>query len=381
MTDYDKYGKKRDDGIALVSGRVKYYKERNEIIAEKLRKLSEAMKLAGLFEGEDFLNNDKMSEDFQKQIDHASELVARFQRYSGHIIDAANELQKVVEEGDDLQLNVPASLGLENKDWDRNLTDNMSGIQNLVKKIEALRDAVKKLQQENEELKAKLKEKETLIKAKDAEIASLRDKLEKANAEVKRLKKIIDFGSDDGENSGSALQQSDFSSVKKLIGKITYINPTYGFVVIDLGSKSTIKAKNSDGKEVDKITPLPEGAVMTVATSLDPGDARYVAQIVIARVGTTSSIANVIPLGSSTPKVGDVVFFSESDVREMYEMRKKALEKAETEAGEKAAKAAAAEGEGESASSDEDEDSSDMSGEKSGDGESSSESEESEDEE
>lgn len=342
MTSYDKYNAKRDEGVALVSERVKYYKQRSEIIKNGLKELAVAMELSGLSE-EDFWDNAKLGASLANQVKRADELTARFHKFSDHILSATDRLQSVVAE-ENIQLKKPA-LGFENEVWRDDLSGNMEGVHAVAEKITALREAVAQLKKENASLKKQLSEKDAVIKKKDGEIASLSKDLTEAKAEIKRLKRIIDPSSDEeGAGSDSASQQADFTTVKKLIGKITYVNPQYGFVMIDLGSKSTIKGLGVDGKQlIDKPAPLPQNAIMTVATSLNPEDAKYVARISVARIGTTSSIANVLPLpGSTEPKVGDTVFFSDSDIRQMAAIRELALKQAEEAAAREKAKEAEA---------------------------------------
>ena len=235
-------------------------------------------------------------------------------------------------------------LGLDSKDWQKELSANMTGISNVAKKLVELREAVEKMKEENEALKKQLSEKEALLKKKDGEIAALTKELTDAKAEIKRLKKIIDPSSDgeDGASQDNA-QQMDYAVIKRLVGKITYVNPTYGFVAIDLGTKSTVKMIGVDGKEGNRTVALPQNAIMTVATSLEPGDAKYVGRISVARIGTDSSIANVLPLpGSTPPKVGDVVFFSESDLQQMRAIRELELKQAEEAAAREKVKEASA---------------------------------------
>ena len=340
ITDYDKYGAKCEESVALVSERVNYYKQRSEIMKRGLRSISSALKLAGISD-KNFWDNKALEKDLSAQAKQAAEFVARFNKYSGHIVATTDKLRKAVAE--DVKLKKP-SLGIGSKNWQKELDANMEGINAVAAKIVTFRQAVEKLKTENDELKKQLSEKETLLKKKDKEIAKLTKDLADAKVEIKRLKKIIDPSSDGEEGAvAETAQQTDYSAVKKLVGKITYVNETYGFVAIDLGSKSTVKAIGVDGKSVNRIVPLPPNSIMTVATSLDPADAKYVARISVARVGADSSIANVLPLpGSASPKVGDVVFFSESDLRQMLAIRELELKQKEEAAAREKGKAPAA---------------------------------------
>lgn len=340
LVDYDKYGAKCDEGVALVTARVNYYRQRSEIMRRGLKELSAALELAGLSDKK-FWDNDALKGDLAAQARQAADFSARFHKYSRHIVTTTEKLRKAVAD-DEAKLKKP-SLGLGSKNWQKELEANMAGISTVAEKLVAFREAVEKLKSENDELRKQLSEKDALLKKKDKEIAALTKDLAEAKAEIKRLKKIIDPSSDEDGNSAEAAQQTDYTAVRKLVGKITYVNPTYGFVTIDLGLKSTIKAIGVDGNTFNRIVPLPQNAIMTVATSLDPADAKYVARISVARIGLDSSIANVLPVpGSAAPKVGDIVFFSESDIRQMMAIRELELKQREEAAASERSKAPAA---------------------------------------
>lgn len=324
ITDYKEYDAKSKEGVELVSERVNYYKQRSELIKKGLKELSAALELSGISD-KNFWNNEKLGQDLSAQAKRAKDFSTRFHKYSKHILATTEELRKAL--GEEVKLKKPA-LGLDSKNWQKELASNMESMKAAAAKLAEFRESVGKLKSENEALKKALSEKDTLIKKKDGEITALTKELADAKIEIKRLKKIIDPSSGDAEDGAPAetAQQTDYTIVKKLVGRITYVNPTYGFVAIDLGTKSTVKAIGIDGKETNRIVALPQNAIMTVATSLEPGDAKYVARISVARIGVNSSIANVLPLpGSTLPKVGDVVFFSESDLSQMRAIREQEL--------------------------------------------------------
>ena len=84
---------------------------------------------------------------------------------------------------------------------------------------------------------------------------------------------------------------------------------------------------------------VPEGAILTVATSLDPDTAKYICKAQVIRLRANASVATVLasPGGSFTyPSVGDVVYFSQADIATMKaayaeKMRKEAEERAALE--------------------------------------------------
>ena len=348
LKDYKVSGEKCKEGVDLVEKRIAYYKERNEVIKAGLKDLASALELAGI-SNDKFWNNAELGRDLSSRTNRAREFSTRFHKYAGHILASTDKLRSALS-SENVDLKKP-SLGLETKNWRKELSSNLEGIDAVVKKIGELREAAEKLKKENEELKNQLREKDEQLKKKDGEIAALNRRIAEDKAEIKRLKKIIDPNSEDdgdaegagGKDGKAAAQQMDFTSVKKLIGKVTYVNQDYGFVAIDLGTKATVKAIGVDGREINKTVPLPHGAILTVATSLNPDDAKYIARIVVTKIGTDSSIANILPQpGSSMPKVGDTVFFSDSDLRQMLERRERELKLAEEAAAREKAKEAIA---------------------------------------
>ena len=160
------------------------------------------------------------------------------------------------------------------------------------------------------------------IQKKEAEILKLRK-------EIERLKDIIDptWREREGQKNVAKTAVDDTPLLRKLRGKVISVNEKFGFVVINLGKVNQfedIKIDIDTGKEVPTVRKvgIPNDGIMTVASSLEPGKADYVCRLTILRVGNDSAIANIIVTrGGRLPKVGDVVFFSESDIRQMKEMR------------------------------------------------------------
>ena len=123
--------------------------------------------------------------------------------------------------------------------------------------------------------------------------------------------------------------------MKDLVGKVVYVNEEYGYITIDIGSESEVV--RSSGERIRAA--VPEGALLTVATSLDADTAKYVCKAQVIRLRAKAAVATILasPGGSfDYPSVGDVVFFSQADIATMKAaheeaMRKKAEERAAAE--------------------------------------------------
>jgi hypothetical protein len=127
----------------------------------------------------------------------------------------------------------------------------------------------------------------------------------------------------------------NFAVLKDLVGKVVFVNKEYGYITIDIGSGSEV-VRNS-GERLRAA--VPEGAVVTVATSLDPETAEYVCKAQVIRLRSKASVATILasPAGEfAYPNVGDVVYFSQSDIAKMKaahdeDIRQKAEERAAAE--------------------------------------------------
>ena len=82
---------------------------------------------------------------------------------------------------------------------------------------------------------------------------------------------------------------------------------------LNIGSETKVEVKDAKGNKVKTALVMPANAIMTVATSLDPATAKFVCKIQVYQVAATRAMANILP-GNAFPKVGDIVYFSASDI-------------------------------------------------------------------
>ena len=155
------------------------------------------------------------------------------------------------------------------------------------------------------------------IKSKDGLISGLHKDINKKELEIKRLNNIIR-----GDTKGSGMVESPWENGsdearRAVQGKIIKVDRKYGFVVVDLGTGTTVKQKI--GTKVNYASPLiPVNATMIVARDIESTDGKYVGEIKLIKIHEDCSIANVI----STAKgkgvaVGDTVFFSGAQIAAM----------------------------------------------------------------
>lgn len=118
----------------------------------------------------------------------------------------------------------------------------------------------------------------------------------------------------EGESArAAAMTPVQTAALSTVEAKITYVNAASGFVVLNIGSTTKIDTKDANGKKQKVQLVLPQKAIMTVATSLNPENAKFVCKLQVYKVEANQSLANILP-GGNMPKVGDVVYFSAADI-------------------------------------------------------------------
>lgn len=256
-------------------------------------------------------DNAKLSESFVAMNTKTSDVVARMKAFQTHIIKTT---EKVSPDSPELNLDL--------QEYPQLLNQNLTTVQDYV-------NAHNSLLKEAEELRDRVKRAESLVGTAETDVVKYKKIADEAEAlriaaekEVTRLRRIID---PDGSDA-NALERLNinFALLKNLTGKVVYVNPEYAVFTIDLGTESQVVG--ADGKL--NTIPLPEKALMTVATSMNPNDAKYVCKAQVTRVGAkaSSAVVNANPDGTiPLPKVGDVVYFSTSDINYMKEVNAEQL--------------------------------------------------------
>ncbi|MBR2426330.1 MAG: hypothetical protein IKB16_06275 [Lentisphaeria bacterium] len=314
-----------DDNTKMVSARGKYYIERNKKVQAGINNLVNVLKgkkpSASDFTPDGDKDNRKLVANFNALAAQARLFVQRYGKFENHLRTVANTLQ--------FKTKPALGYNLKESDFTKNLNTHMAHVR-------AYANERKKLEAENKKLKAQLSSLKNQITALNNKLNAEKEKvaerdgqLDKATKEIERLKDIIDpsWRERAGKKGDKKVAVDETPMLRKLRGKITQVNEKFGFVTINLGNSNEfddIRIDTDTGKSVPtkRKVGIPTDAIMTVASSLEPGKADYICRLVVLRVGTDSTIANiVVNSGGRMPKVGDMVFFSESDVKQMKENR------------------------------------------------------------
>jgi len=97
----------------------------------------------------------------------------------------------------------------------------------------------------------------------------------------------------------------------QLVGSVIAVNPKYGYVAIDFGKYSVVQ--QTIGNRVLEVNPNVEPGMALIITRKGPEKSDFITKVTIAKVGETTSIAD-IPSDSKPIKVGDVVTVSVEDL-------------------------------------------------------------------
>ena len=189
----------------------------------------------------------------------------------------------------------------------------------LVKQVEELTAKVEKLTEERDQYKANFEAEREAKEKLQNENNQLNEKLSKIEKKLKDMEKMGIAAAPAGAPAGvtaaptPAQVSLQAAALNKVEGKIIYVDKESGFVVLNIGSETQVEVKDAKGNKVKTALVMPANAIMTVATSLDPATAKFVCKIQVYQVAATRAMANILP-GNALPKVGDIVYFSASDI-------------------------------------------------------------------
>ena len=257
-------------------------------------------------------DNAKLANSLNELITKTNDTVERMKAFRTHIVTVSNQISPDANE-----------LDLNSQEYNRLLKENVTTIEEFVNRHN-------QLIKDNEELRERVMRAQAQLGSAEEDTSTykklvdeLSQKLAEEEKEIVRLRKIIDptgFGEDN-----DALNVN-FTVLKDLVGKVVFVNEQYGYITVDIGSDSFVT--RSSGERLRAA--VPEGAILTVATSLDPDNAKFVCKAQVIRIRANASVATVLasPGGSfSYPSVGDVVYFSQGDITTMKAAHDEALRK------------------------------------------------------
>ena len=192
-------------------------------------------------------------------------------------------------------------------------------VEELTAKVEELTAKVEKLTEERDQYKANFEAEREAKEKLQNENNQLNEKLSKIEKKLKDMEKMGIAAAPAGAPAGvtaaptPAQVSLQAAALNKVEGKIIYVDKESGFVVLNIGSETQVEVKDAKGNKVKTALVMPANAIMTVATSLDPATAKFVCKIQVYQVAATRAMANILP-GNALPKVGDIVYFSASDI-------------------------------------------------------------------
>ena len=143
---------------------------------------------------------------------------------------------------------------------------------------------------------SEIEEKDRTIANKNAEIAD-------RNALISGYRRAL--GLEDAD-ANSIPWKDGFSEVRSAwLGKVVQIDRAYGYVVIDLGEKTTVRQKLGNSHLDVKVMPE-KGMALVIARGELAKSATFVARVNLEDIGPEASTAN-IPAGAKI-EVGDIVY-------------------------------------------------------------------------
>jgi len=338
IKDYKTYGETIDEIKVNVDNRMKYFSDRDERISSFI--INENKKLGKSFsDSERLKSNDRLKDTLDEIETETGETVSRMKTFREHV-KAVHGLVAMMDNGSNMD-NIPEdydsavreilSRSAEIPDLD-SPTEYGNHLFNELKALNKKVNEHKSLREQNELLsKVSAKAQDEIAsyaeKAKEAEERAFNAEtaLAEAQKEILRYQSIIDPTGFESEQENAA-RTVDYAALKDLVGKVVYVNPDLGFVTVNIGSESEVV--RSTGEHI--LTPVPAGSTLTVATSLDPADAKYVCKVQVHQIRSRASTATILasPGGSfNYPKVGDVVYFSKQDIESVKAANEEALRK------------------------------------------------------
>jgi hypothetical protein len=202
-----------------------------------------------------------------------------------------------------------------------NFSDNQyySSIKNVTNYVQKLKNNYNSNVRALASAKSKVNSLNGVIRTKNGQIAGLNKTVDVKEDEIKRLRVIISGGpGKDATKVVKVWQPGSPESRRAVQGKVIDVNRKYGFVVVDLGSKTLVKQKI--GKKINEVNPVIKNNVdMIVARGLETKNGEYIGKIKLVKIHDNCAIANVVPgsTGEKKVRVGDTVYFSNEQIAQM----------------------------------------------------------------
>jgi flagellar basal body-associated protein FliL len=182
----------------------------------------------------------------------------------------------------------------------------------------AVRNLKNKYNQSKNELRSegqKIVSLKNTIKSKEGLIRGLHKDSKKKELEIKRLRNII--SGKEGRAIADPWENGSTEARRAAQGKIIKVDRKYGFVVIDIGTGTSVKQKI--GKKMNYASlMIPVNSTMIVARNIESENGLFIGEIKLIKIHEDCTIANVISVTKGKGvAVGDTVFFSDAQIRAM----------------------------------------------------------------
>ena len=182
--------------------------------------------------------------------------------------------------------------------------------------LKKVTDAVNKYQSEYNSTKSELNKTKQVVVNRDRQIVWLQKNI--ANQKVviaDRDGQIASFqralALPAAEASVRPWTSGSAEARAQLVGSVIAVNPKYGYIAIDFGKYSVVQ--QNIGNRVLEVNPNVEPGMALIITRKEASKSDFITKVTIAKVGETTSIAD-IPSDAKPIKVGDVVTVSVEDL-------------------------------------------------------------------
>lgn len=305
---------------ARIAKRMEYFSERNAKISEFMSKDGANLRMSAREYAYD-PSNKTLGDSLDNLLKKTNDTVERMDAFRGHIVTVSGKISPDSNPPD-----------LNSQEYKRLLSEDMTSVEFYVKDY-------LETKKQNEELRERVVRAEARLGEADEDASTYRRVAEEAERkrselekEIVRLQQIIDpTGFGDKENGGVV----NYAVLKDLVGKVVYVNEEHGFITVDIGSESEVVRTTGEHIRAS----VPEGALLTVVTSLNPDDAKFICKAQVIRLRSKACVATILASAGgnfTAPSVGDIVYFSQADIATMKAaneeaMRRKAEERAAAE--------------------------------------------------
>ena len=182
--------------------------------------------------------------------------------------------------------------------------------------LKKITDAVGKYQSEYNSTKAELSKTKLIVVNRDRQIAGLQKNIANQkiiiadrDAQIASFQRALALPEANAGVKPWAPGSSDARA--QLVGSVIAVNPKYGYVAIDIGKYSVVQ--QAIGNRVLEVNPNVEPGMALIITRKEASKSDFISKVTIAKVGETTSIAD-IPSDAKPIKVGDVVTVSVEDL-------------------------------------------------------------------